>query len=80
MRAVSYAEWGNEKQERAMFCAFDMQQGQKAIEKASKDDRVRFTEGRNSQPSSNSLDIQMMINGRIEDLKARESSSAPGCE
>ncbi len=43
-----------------MFCASDMQQGQKAIEKVSKNDRARFTEGRNSQPSSHSLNIQMM--------------------
>lgn len=52
MRTVSYAEWRNEKQERAVFCASDMQQGQKATEKVSEKDRARFTEGRYSEPSS----------------------------
>ncbi len=59
MRVVSYAEWRNEKQEWAMSCASDMQQGQTAIEKVSKNDRARFIEGRISQPSIHSLNIQM---------------------
>lgn len=70
-------EW---KARKSYVLCFWRATGAESYRKVSKNDRARFTEGRNSQLSSHSLDIQMMKNGGIEDLRARESSSAPGCE